>query len=564
MSHECKSGSKIVPAILLASTALTNSVATAQGPICTAPQIDISKSLVVTDAALDKTRFAFSRTIDSILGSMNVATTAENRENFVKSMLTSFQDDDMVNPISGLRMKVDVRPLEAGLDPKKLLNPADPNGLVPIALFNRLDAAPEDWSNCGEHRIIYSFKAPIPNPGGPASRFFLIFEARTENASPQKTGFEGCRATANFWRNLTDEGDAAKRADRLEQFYYVGIAGASGPVVQAKNYGGPLGQVRGNIFVNASGTPPKWQLREWIVVNSGQPTAASFVPVTVKDNPLAQFYLDANGSGDDAPSDPAKEASERMEFQNVFLNTSLARLLDPDVIRNFLTAGQPGYRPELDPKNAAFDIAKYKNEVLNRIGARFENRFNEFQSVSQGDEDNPQTKAGATLKGKVDAALVPFVIDATQKPDTDQVLNRAGAVTCGGCHQFAAGKEVGQVKGQKIVWPNSAGTGFVHVMETGQLSDALNNVLLPFRRDRLADAVCIEAAPVAMAASPSARLTESYVRQSRWQSLVAAAREEKDPAAQRTRTREAVQAITVQRQEEIQKPGYFVINRRPH
>ena len=137
MSHEYKPTAKIVPAILLASTALTNSVATAQGPICTAPQIDISKSLVVTDAALDKTKFAFSRTINSILGSMNVATTAENRENFVKSMLTSFQDDDMVNPISGLRMKVDVRPLEAGLDPKKLLNPADPNGLVPIALFNR-------------------------------------------------------------------------------------------------------------------------------------------------------------------------------------------------------------------------------------------------------------------------------------------------------------------------------------------------------------------------------------------------------------------------------------------
>ena len=106
------------------------------------------------------------------------------------------------------------------------------------------------------------------------------------------------------------------------------------------------------------------------------------------------------------------------------------------MVRNFLTAGQPGYRPELDPKNAAFDIEKYKIEVLNRIGARFENRFNEFQSVSQGNEDNPQTKAGTALKGKVDAALVPFVIDAMQKPNTDQVLNRAGAVTCGGCHKF--------------------------------------------------------------------------------------------------------------------------------
>ncbi len=71
-------------------------------------------------------------------------------------------DDDMVNPVSGLRMKVDIRALEAGLDPKSLLDPVDPIGLVPIALFNRLDLAPQDWSNCGEHRIVYGFKAPVP------------------------------------------------------------------------------------------------------------------------------------------------------------------------------------------------------------------------------------------------------------------------------------------------------------------------------------------------------------------------------------------------------------------
>jgi len=561
-----KPAAKMISAILLgiSSIAMSNSIATAQGPTCTPPAIDISRSLVVTDAALDKTKFAFAKTIDSILGSMNVAKTADNRENFVKSMLTSLQDNDMVNPVSGLLMKVDVRSLEAGLDPQKLLNPADPIGLVPVALFNRLDAAPEDWSNCGEHRIVYSFKAPVPVAGAPptpASRFFLIFEARTSNASTQGVGFEGCRATANFWRSLTDENDAATRADRLEQFYYVGIAGASGPVVQAKNYGGPLGQVRGNIFVNAPGIF-KWQLREWIVVNSGQPTAASFVPVTVKDNPLAQFYFDANGVGPEAPLDPAKEASERTEFQNQFLNTSLARLLDPDVVRNFLTVGQPGYKAELDPKNAAFAIEKYKIEVLARFGARFENRFNEFQSVSQGNEDNPQDKAGGTLKNNITTALGSFVIDAQQKPNVTHVLNRAGAVSCGGCHQFTANQPVGQVKGQLILWPNSA--GFVHVTETGVLSDALSQVLLPFRRDRLADAVCIEAAPVALSAPPSAALALTSARQSRWQSLVAAARDEKDPGLQRTRTREAVQAITVQRQEEIQKPGYFVTNRRPH
>ena len=61
---------------------------------------------------------------------------------------------------------------------------------------------------------------------------FLIFEARTEN--PHGKGFEGCRATANFWRSLTDERHAESRARRLEQFYYRGIPGTAGPVVQAK------------------------------------------------------------------------------------------------------------------------------------------------------------------------------------------------------------------------------------------------------------------------------------------------------------------------------------------
>ena len=162
MSDANASNSKITAmAILLGLSWAVGlcTIASAQGPTCTAPPIDRTRSLVVTDAALDKTKFAFSRTIDAILGSLSIPKTAENRENFVKSLLTSFQDDDMVNPVSGLRMSVDLRPLEAGLDPKKLLNPTDPAGLVPVALFNRLDAAPADWSNCGEHRIIYSFKA---------------------------------------------------------------------------------------------------------------------------------------------------------------------------------------------------------------------------------------------------------------------------------------------------------------------------------------------------------------------------------------------------------------------
>ena len=533
------------------------------------PAIDISRSLVVTDAALDKTKFAFSKTIDTILGSMNVAKTAENRENFVKSMLTSFQGDAMVNPVSGLRMRSRcvlwrLRSIQRSCSIRLTLRVLSQSHCSIGSTRRRMD-----WSNCGEHRIVYAFKAPIPaEPGLPpfrTSRFLLIFEARMDNASPQKTGFEGCRAIANFWRNLTDENDEKKRAEQLEQFYFTGIAGASGPVVQAKNFGGPLGQVRGNIFMNSVAHPLRWQLREWIVVNSGQPTPASFVPVTVKDNPLAQFYLDANGpvgDPDDGPLDAAKETSERAEFQNQFLNTSLARLLDPDVVRNFLKPGQPAYKAELDPASATFDAEKYRIEVLNRFGARFANRFNEFQSISQGDADNPQAKAGPTLQTNLGTALGQFVIDAQQKPDVAQVLNRAGAVSCGGCHQFAADQPVAKIKGQAVLWPKSA--GFVHVTESGGLSEALTTTLLPFRRDRFAEALCIPVAPVQTVATPSASLALEAARQSRWQGWSRRLETRKTLQPPAARTREAVQAITVERQEEIQKRGYFVTNRRPH
>jgi hypothetical protein len=461
-------------------------------------------------------------------------------------------------------MKVDIRPLEAGLDPKKLFEPNDPTGLVPVGLFNRLDLAPQDWSNCGEHRIVYSFKAPIPNAGAPDSRFFLIFEARVDNASPQKLGFEGCRAVAKFWRDLSDENDASKRAARLEEFYYQGAPGVSGPVVQAKNYGGPLGQVRGNMFVNAPGNF-KWELREWIVINSGAPTPVSFTPVTVKENPLAEFYSDAIGPN---TLDVPLETTERTEFQKQFKGTFLTRLVEPDVVRQFLTMGQSGYVPELDPKNTSFDPNKYKIDILNRVGARFDNRFNEFQSVSQGNEDDPKTIAdtvGPIFRSGISNALNAFVIDPAQKPTGENVLNRAGAITCGGCHQFAANRPVGSVKGQSISWPLSA--GFVHITENSTLSAALTDAFLPFRADRLGEAVCIAPAlppPPEVAMSAPRSLALQTARKSYWQELVANAREQKEDVGRRAVTRAAVQAITVERQEEIQKPGYFVTSRRPH
>jgi hypothetical protein len=238
------------------------------------------------------------------------------------------------------------------------------------------------------------------------------------------------------------------------------------------------------------------------------------------------------------------------------------------VVRQFLTMGQSGYVPELDPKNTSFDPNKYKIDILNRVGARFDNRFNEFQSVSQGNEDDPKTIAdtvGSIFRSGISNALNAFVIDPAQKPTGENVPNRAGAITCGGCHQFATNRSVGSVKGQSISWPLSA--GFVHITENSTLSAALTDAFLPFRADRLGEAVCIAPAlppPPEVAMSAPRSLALQTARKSYWQELVANAREQKEDVACRAVTRAAVQAITMERQEEIQKPGYFVTSRRPH
>jgi hypothetical protein len=573
MSNDRCALPKRVASILIVAF-LTTSSTVANELICKPPQIDPARSLLVVDGAVDKSKFAFRKTINAILGSMKapLRKTAVNRENFLRSLFGSFNDPVRTNRVSKLPMHVDLRPFEATLDPKKLLNPNDPLGLVPIALVNRLDLAPKNWSDCGEHRIIYSFGKLLPATSTgptPSGRLFLIFEARTKN--PLEVGFEGCRATANFWRSLTDEKHAERRAKRLERFYYRGIPGTAGPIVQARNYGSPLGQVRGSFFstypVETSTTRPiqsaVWQFREWLVVNSGRPARASFFSVPVNDTPLAQFYSDANGTGLDQPLDRDLDASERAKFHAEFLSTSLGRLFRPDVERNQLTSGEPDYNPELDPKNKAFRMEKYKIDILNRIDGHFNSRFDEFQSVSEGSEDEPRVKVGAGLSTKIDTQLGYFDIDRMQKPDTTEVLNRAGAVTCGGCHDFSTRQSVGKVRGESILWPDSGPGGFVHVTEEGTPSRALTDVFLPFRKDNLGKAVCIPKASRTVF-HPTAPTAIYAARQRRWDKILAAARAGNDEAVQRTMIEQVIQLIMELREEEMQRPGYFVTNRRTH
>jgi len=78
----------------------------------------------------------------------------------------------------------------------------------------------------------------------------------------------------------------------------------------------------------------------------------------------------------------------------------------------------------------------------------------------------------------------------------DEVINRAGATTCGGCHRFSRGKPVSPT----LNWPADA--GFVHVTELGELSLALTDVFLPAREQVLENFVCDPPAPPPPSTAP--------------------------------------------------------------
>jgi hypothetical protein len=388
------------------------------------------------------TKFAFARTIGAILGTAGIPNTAANRQALVATLVATFSNGQMVNPISGLSMKVDPRPVEAGLSPAQLLDPAHPRGLMPIGLFSRFDLAPADWSDCGEHRIVYGNK-----PGQP--RFFLIFEAKIPNPTPS-LGIKGCRPLAVSWRTIgLPTTTAAIRNARLDQLYYTGVPNFR-PAVHFLNYGTPLGQVRSNSFVMGP-----WQLREFRILAVG-PNVLQFRAAPAASNPLAEFYKNN-------PAGSALEQSERTKFRIDFANL---------------------YQPRLRSVDATEPLATYRMLLFNTMGAGFELRASEFQS-NVDISDDPSVVAGSQIKAVIPASWTAPNPFANRTITEAQMLNRATLITCAGCHQ-PGNRQVSTVNVTPIIWPNSL--GFVHISENVDaagnhpISDALKFAFIPFRR----------------------------------------------------------------------------------
>jgi hypothetical protein len=301
-----------------------------------------------------------------------------------------------------------------------------------IGLFNRFDLAPTNGANCGEYRVVFA------KIGGGGGRNFVIFEAVLPNPQPS-LGLEGCRPVANFWRDLSTAPTLASRITSLQTFYFTGLPGFS-PVFHINNYGAGStgeGQVRTNQFIQ-----PLWLLREFQMRRVCPPTGciAKFIPVTVKVNPGGTLFSSSS-------THPQAAA-----FKTQFIS----------------------------------QVAALAVNNINTFNHDVPDVFNIGQSDAQsgGATDNYVAQLGAgpsPFRTAIQAQLTS--IGSALTPD--QIVARAQALSCGGCHQRSNGANLGG----GLVWPSSA--GFVHNSESTEagpdgprfiLSPALVNVFLPHRK----------------------------------------------------------------------------------
>lgn len=315
-------------------------------------------------------------------------------------------------------------------------NQASPSSSVTVAsyaaigLFNRFDLAPVDGADCGEYRVVFAKK---DFTGG---RNFIIFEAILPNPRPD-LGLEGCRPVANFWRDLSTDNNVASRASKLKSFYFTGLPGFE-PVVHYTHYGfngRSAGQVRVNMFI---GGP--WLLREFKLERNCPSTGCvlRFAPATVKTNPFGGLF------------NAASTHSLASEFQTSFF---------PSQVRNLATGN------------------------VNTFNYEVPDRFNTGQSDSQSfgvDDYLAQFSGNSALRARIQTELSAMGSSLTP----EQVVARAQALSCGGCHQRSDNANLGGFS-----FPSSA--GFIHnseFTESGpegtrfQLSSALTGTFLPHRR----------------------------------------------------------------------------------
>jgi len=437
--------------LVLASSHLANDhVARANSAPDQAIAIDPRRSLVVTEQPI-LAKFTYQKVLEQIVASSGVPGLTAlglhqqwwNTQNPGPGDGLHCDDylDDLGNPaLNSFPYTCRPAPSEgaqAVVDPFTDVE-NNPDGYVPVGLFNRFDLAPSDGAHCGEYRIVFAKRSGILNA---AQRNLVIFESLLPNRQPQK-GLKGCQKIARFWAGLSREDDLERRAAMLERFYFTGLHG-NDPVIHADHLGaGPMGtgQIRTNQFVNAPSFA--WSLREFKLLKQCDAQgcrALTVVPATNKLNPFGPLFAAT-------PDHPAASA-----FQDFF--------------------------PSQVSALAAAD--------LNDIDMKVPDVFNSGQGQASGSNESRYLvqfgDGGSALRLAIQETLTNIGSSLTP----DQIVLRAQALSCAGCHRLNNGVAVGG----GLVWPTSL--GFTHVSERATevvdgvtrfvISPALLNAFLPRR-----------------------------------------------------------------------------------
>ena len=428
------------------------------GPTAMALTVDPRRSLTVTDQAI-LNRFSFLAVMDQLVSTSGVPTTP-------LSLFQQWWDTQRPGPGLGLGPHCD-SPGIANMNGfpyacpraegnQALVNPfvdpaTNPNSYLPVGLFNRFDLASASGADCGEYRVVFAKRSGVTNPG---DRNLVIFEAVLPNPSPAM-GLEGCRPVANFWSGLSSDPDVSSRANKLRDFYFLGLPGFM-PILHIDNLGnraGSTGQVRTNQFMQAD-----WMLREFKIRRdcSAGPCTVQFIPVTVKTNPGGTLF------------NPASGHPQAFNFQNSVFPSQVASLAINDI--NRFSHSVP------DSLNSG------QSNSQNPMQNHYVNQFGTGASAFRNNIQNQLNALGSTLT-------------------PDNIVARAQANSCAGCHQLSNGANLGG----GITWPGSL--RFVHIAEQTEpgpdgprhrISPALNGVFLPHRKAVLetflnascGDAVC--------------------------------------------------------------------------
>ena len=405
-------------------------------------------------------------------------------------------------------------------------------------------------ANCGEYRIVYA-KTTIGS--GNLQRFFLNFEAALPN--PYDNDVVGCQQVAALWSSLKSL-SPARAKQTLLKFYYSGGPISSGglpfrPVVDFRNFGQPSGQVRSN---RALQTVLPWHLRQWNIKLSpaGAPT---FNAAPINKSPVPAYF---GGPADVIPADADKIAELRASFQNKFLGTNVKQLTSVDA----KAADTPG--------NSVSE-----QDLIAGVGVDVESKFDAVQSLSGPNildpKDSPTERAESSgFIAQVASQIGDLGLDEACGLTAEHVLNRMGAMSCGGCHHFSNNREIAP----GIRWPSSLepvdiggapvdpemghpSRRFVHINENGNLSELLLKRLLPARAE-ITSKVASGNLPFALPIASADLLQKS-----------AALRELLEPAQGRLQglsqpLLSEIEALSIDlRRSFAQEPGAFVMFRKP-